>query len=256
MTSQRLPRLLLDEPIGSRRALVLSAVHANYLNRVLRLRLDSRIIVFDGQGGEHMARITGYKKDAALIEIMQAIPVIAEPGLRVLLLQGISKGDRMDFAVQKSTELGVAEIFPVYTQFSVVRLDQARAARRVTHWQRIAGSACEQSGRHAPPRVHGPEPLDSCIQHLPAGGLRLAFDPSGARDLGEVDESPQAVAALIGPEGGFSPDELESLPRAGFELIRLGSRTLRTETAALVACALLQARWGDLSGSQNGAKPG
>ncbi len=247
MKSQRSPpRVLLDEPIGSRTAVTLSAGQANHLNRVLRLRVNARVIVFDGHGAEYLGEIARYQKGGAQIQLHESLPAMPEAALRISLLQGISKADRMDFAIQKSTELGVAEILPVYTQFSVIKLDDARAARRLKHWQRVAGSACEQSGRHFPPRVHRPQPLQQGIAALPCGAPLLAFDRRGDQRLSGLPTAPAAVAAAVGPEGGFSTQELELLGQAGFRLISLGNRILRTETAALVACTLLQARWGEL----------
>ena len=240
------PRLLLDEPIGSRQELTLTGVQARYLNRVLRLRAAAPVIVFDGHGAEYLARIVRYQRDSAVIELGEILPALSPSTLRILLLQGISKGERMDFAVQKSTELGVAEIFPVYTQFSVVKLDAERAKRRAGHWQRVAGKACEQSGRHFPPTVHFPQSLHQCIGELPGSAARLAFDPRGASCLDFQDRPPATVAALVGPEGGFSQAELDDLGTGGFQLLSLGDQVLRTETAAVAVCALLQARWGDL----------
>ncbi len=242
------PRLLLDEPINSRRQLSLSTAQTNYLQRALRLRVAAPLIVFDGCGAEHQARILRYDKAGAVIELGLAIPTMAPPDLRVFLVQGIAKAERMDFAIQKATELGVAEIFPAYTHHSVVKLEPDRAQRRLIHWQRVAGSACEQSGRHFPPRIHGPEPLDACIRALPAGCVRLVFDPRGARPWPAPARKPDNVAALVGPEGGFSAAELDGLTRSGFRAIKLGEQILRTETAAIVACALLQSRWGSLRG--------
>jgi 16S rRNA (uracil1498-N3)-methyltransferase len=247
MKSQRPPpRLLLDEPINGRRQLTLSAAQANYLQRALRLRVAAPLIIFDGCGAEHQARILRYEKGGAVVELGVAISAMAPPDLRVFLVQGIAKAERMDFAIQKATELGVAEIFPAYTHHSVVKLDRDRALRRLIHWQRVAGSACEQSGRHFPPRVHGPQPLDACIRALPAGCLRLVFDPRGAKPW--PAQEPDSVAALVGPEGGFSAAELDTLTRSGFRALKLGEQILRTETAAVVACALLQSRWGNLRG--------
>ena len=248
MKSQRPPpRLLLDQPIDSRAELTLPAAQANYLKRVLRLRVAAPLIVFDGQGAEHAARIAGFRKDGAVIELVEALPALPRPALRILLLQGISKGERMDFAIQKSTELGVAEIFPVHTQHSVVKLDAERAARRQGHWQRVAGSACEQSGRHFPPRVHGPQSLQACVASLSTAAPRLVFDGRGGRSWPAPADAPESVIALVGPEGGFSKAELDFVTSNGFSPIKLGEQTLRTETAALVACTLLQARWGDLA---------
>jgi 16S rRNA (uracil1498-N3)-methyltransferase len=246
MKSQRPPRLLLQEPIGSRTEIALPAEQANYINRVLRLRVGSTLIVFDGRGGEFLARIVSYKRGAAALVLEDPVPILTGPVLRILLMQGISKADRMDFAVQKATELGVAQIFPVHTQFSVVRLDAERAERRHSHWQKVAYSACEQSGRHFPPLVHRPAPLQDMLQTLPPGAPRLVFDPRGTHGLDTEANAPDTVIAAIGPEGGFSAIELDLLIDAGFTPVKLGEQILRTETAALVACTLLQARWGEL----------
>ena len=247
MKSQRTPpRLLLQQPIGSRTEVDLPAEQANYINRVLRLRVGSPLIAFDGHGGEFRARIISYNKSGARLALEEPMPVLAQPLLQILLVQGISKADRMDFAVQKSTELGVAQVYPIHTQFSVVKLDTQRAARRRSHWQKVANSACEQSGRHFPPLVHPPQPLQNLLPTLPSSAPRLAFDPGGSGQLLASGGTPSTVIAAIGPEGGFSPSELELLVKTGFTLIKLGEQILRTETAALVACTLLQARWGEL----------
>jgi 16S rRNA (uracil1498-N3)-methyltransferase len=152
----------------------------------------------------------------------------------------------MDFVVQKITELGVRSLWPVMTDFSVVRLDAERAAKRAEHWRRVAQSACEQCGRHRPPEIRLPMTLDAALEEIPADATRLSLDARTGTSLEVSAHAAGAVFVAVGPEGGFSPSDLDRLRDAGFATMSLGPRILRAETAAVAACALLQALWGDL----------
>jgi 16S rRNA (uracil1498-N3)-methyltransferase len=154
----------------------------------------------------------------------------------------------MDLIVQKATELGVARVRPVMTEFGVIRLNEERAMRRREHWQRIARAACEQSGRHVIPSVDVPVDLADALADDPGPGLRIVLDPGAQRSFSSDLGAAQCTRCclLIGPEGGFSQRDLASAQRAGFESAKLGPRILRVETAAIAACTLAQSWWGDL----------
>jgi 16S rRNA (uracil1498-N3)-methyltransferase len=165
--------------------------------------------------------------------------------VRVVLLQGLSARERMDFTIQKAVELGVAEIFPVEMRRSVMRLAEERAMRRVEHWQNLVIAACEQCGRNRIPEVHPVSALPDWLgAHAAVPGQRLILSTVAESRLRDLSP-PQELLLLAGPEGGFAPEELEIAQACGFTAVRLGPRVLRTETAALAALAAIQALWGD-----------
>jgi len=227
---------------------------AHYLRHVLRLRSGHNVVVFDGQGHECVAEIDTLTRDGAKLRITSTRAPIPEPELDLTLFQGIAKSEAMDLIVQKATELGVRSIAPVVTEFSVVKVDAQRIRRRLEHWQRIANSACEQSGRHAPPLIREPQPLERGLENLAQPSTRLVLDPAAERTFGHgitLEQRATPVSILIGPEGGLSERDLLLADKAGFERARLGPRILRVETAAIAACALAQANWGDLLESRS-----
>ncbi|MDX1467394.1 MAG: 16S rRNA (uracil(1498)-N(3))-methyltransferase, partial [Halomonas sp.] len=182
------------------------------------------------------------KRVVARLEAVE--PGRGESPLAVHLGQAISKGDRMDYAIQKAVELGVATITPLYTEHGDVRLKGERAAKKLAHWQAVAASACEQCGRATLPPVHAPMGLGEWLAARDEA-LRLVLHPGTAGAL-EQAEAPASVAVLIGPEGGLAEAEVEAARTSGFAPLSLGPRVLRTETAPVVALSLLQARFGDL----------
>ena len=164
-----------------------------------------------------------------------------------MLLQGIARGEKMDLILQKATELGISEVRPLTSQRSEVKLEDARAEKRLAHWRSVVVSACEQSGRAVVPQVFAPGSLATVLTALPTGGLRLLLDPDGALSVPTLSVAPAVPVLLaVGPEGGWSPLDRGQLQTAGFRGLRLGPRILRTETAGLAAIAALQARFGDL----------
>jgi 16S rRNA (uracil1498-N3)-methyltransferase len=180
-------------------------------------------------------------------EVVAVRAVDRESPLRIVLLQALARGEKMDWIVQKATELGVAAIVPVDSERSEVRLDAARADRRVAHWRSVAASACEQSGRARLPSLVAPVLLTQAGAACVPGGLRLMLDPDAAQAIRTLpDTGEQDIAIAIGPEGGWSPRDLRGLAAVGFAGVRLGPRILRTETAGLAAIAALQSRFGDL----------
>ena len=243
----QVPRLHVDLPLAAGQRITLPEVAGHHVARVLRLRAGDALTVFDGCGGEYQATLVRVSRDAVVADVGAHEPVDRESALVVELGQGICKGDRMDLVVQKATELGVRIIRPIVCERTVVKLDPARAERRLAHWRAIAVHAAQQSGRTRVPEVAGVEGLDAWLARTGAG-VAFVLSPRAGASL--ADCAPPApgepVRLLVGPEGGFSLREVERAEAAGFTGLRLGPRVLRTETAALVALAALQAHWGDL----------
>lgn len=243
-----LKRLYVTERLAAGAELRLGEDAAHYLGRVLRLRAGETVHAFNADDGEWSATISRIARDRATLLVHEAVRNTAESPLKIHLVQGISRGERMDFVVQKATELGVERITPVLTDHGVVKLDSGRAEKRRLHWQRVAASACEQSGRVSPPRVDTPLPLNDWFgAPRTAGSADLILAPGAGKSL--TDSGAPAAAGLcllVGPEGGFSEREYDDARLAGFEAVTLGPRVLRTETAAVAALAIAQGLWGDL----------
>lgn len=226
---------------------VVEGDRARYLGRVLRLRIGDEITVFNGEGPEWPAVIESMTKSTATLRIGNEREAGTESPLNVHLVQGISRGERMDYVVQKATELGVSRITPVLTEYGVVKLDDVRAAKRREHWEHVAASACEQSGRTRPPLVDAPITLKAWFGARAADAdVDLVLQPGAVTPLAAVTAPNGWICILIGPEGGFSPGEYEDAGLAGFRAVSLGPRVLRTETAAAAALAIMQSAWGDL----------
>ncbi len=245
------PRLLVAGAAAGTEA-VLAPDRAHYLLDVLRLRSGDAVEVFDGRGRRLRARIVAADRRGARLAIGDEVPGPAASPLRVALVQGIAQGDRMDLVVEKACELGAGRVVPVFTARCTVRLDEARAARRHAHWQRIAEAACMQCGRDELPAIEAPVALAAWLTQAGAadgagdGPRRLLLAPGASvrlRDAG-IDAG-RPVEILVGPESGLSPAEEAQAVAAGFEPVRLGARILRTETAGLAALAALQALAGD-----------
>ena len=241
----RLTRSHVDLPLQTGAEVVLPEDVAAHLLRVLRLQVGDACVLFNGDGHDYDARITSIGKREARAEIQAARQVDNESPLRITLLQGIARGEKMDWILQKATELGVHRILPVTSERSEVKLDAQRADKRLAHWRGIVIAACEQSGRAHVPVVAAPQALAH------GAGLRegrgFILDPFAEASLSSIrDESMGACTIAIGPEGGWSPRDREHLVAAGYEGLRLGPRVLRTETAGIAAIAALQAACGDL----------
>jgi 16S rRNA (uracil1498-N3)-methyltransferase len=236
----RLPRLFVDAPLQPRTSIELPEAAAHHAARVLRLRSGERVVLFDGRGGEYEATLAMPGRGRVVAEAGEHRPVERESPLAVTLVQAVSSGEKMDFTVQKAVELGVAAIHPVLSARCVVRLDGERGAKKLAHWRRIAIAACEQCGRNRIPEIAAPVALE---RYRAPAGARILLSPAGAGRLAALARSPVVLAA--GPEAGFEEAEERLLERAGFAAVRLGSRVLRTETAALAALAALNALAGD-----------
>lgn len=240
----RVSRFYLPQALSPHTSLQLDSDSAHYLGTVLRLKQGAKLIVFNGEGGEYAARLEETSKAGFSVKLGEFNPREAESPLLTHLGLGISRGERMDLAIQKAVELGVAAITPLFTERCVVQLDAARKGQRLQHWRRIAQSACEQCGRNRLPEVFEPLTLEDWIRRQ--AGLRLFLDPNGTASLRELPPPHGPVCLLSGPEGGFAEHERADAMQAGFIPLRLGPRVLRTETAALAALAAIQTIWGDL----------
>lgn len=238
------PRFYLDQPLALGARFSLPPGPARHAARALRLAADDTVILFNGLGGEYGARIERINKDEVVVSVSGFTAIERESPLRVMLAQGISSGERMDYTLQKAVELGVATIQPIAARRSVVKLTGERADKRVTHWQGVVASACEQCGRNQVPAVAPPLTLAHWLGQRQDGRL-LFLSPLAEARLADLPP-PGAMDCLVaGPEGGFDADEIAALLAAGAIPVRLGPRVLRTETAALAALAAMQTLWGD-----------
>ncbi|MGA9851537.1 MAG: 16S rRNA (uracil(1498)-N(3))-methyltransferase [Gammaproteobacteria bacterium] len=245
----RIPRIHTPQPLVTGQTMELEAVASRHLLTVLRLKPGAELVLFNGSGHEFEARLDAVENRRARISIGIERGSRSESPLRITLAQGISRSERMDYTLQKAVELGVAEIVPVLTERSVVRLDANSATRKQNHWRQLVISACEQSGRVHLPAVRAPLSFDALLTQAGDYAMKLLLDPQATARLNALDHpAHQQVLLLVGPEGGLSEAERGAARHAGFQGVRLGPRILRTETAALVALSLLQGLWGDLSG--------
>jgi 16S rRNA (uracil1498-N3)-methyltransferase len=238
------PRFYLDQAHAPGARFSLPPGTARHATRALRLAADDVVTLFNGRGGEYSARIERVHKGEVAVSITGFAGIERESSLRVLLAQGISSGERMDFTLQKAVELGVAAIQPIAARRSVVKLAGDRADRRVAHWQGVVASACEQCGRNQVPTVAAPLTLADWLGEY-RGGRLLFLSPLAELRLADLPAPVAADSLVAGPEGGFEADEIAALHAAGAIPVRLGPRVLRTETAALAALAALQTLWGD-----------
>lgn len=241
----RIPRIYHPEPLQGLHELSLGDQATQHVAKVLRLGVGAQLVLFDGRGGQYQASILAVERREVRVRLLGFEAVEVESPLQITLAQGVSKGERMDFTIQKAVELGVSRIVPLDTERSVVNLKGERRDKKMTHWQGVIASACEQCGRNRLPELLPWQSLSQWLQRGP-DGQGLLLDHRAATSLGNLDET-RVLTLLIGPEGGLAPVEREQAYQAGYQGLRLGSRVLRTETAALTAIAALQARLGDLA---------
>jgi 16S rRNA (uracil1498-N3)-methyltransferase len=255
----RLTRVFVEGELQSGSVVELPRETSAHLAKVLRARSGDEVVLFNGDGREFTGAVEKVQGSRVSASIGAARIMDRESPFQLTLVQCVPRGDRMDFIVQKATELGVVRIIPVLSQRSVVRLDEAQAASKQVHWRAVAVSACEQCGRNRLPSVAAPQPLLNYLGALAQAtedtSLRLVLEPERARRTARAAQSidiasPQSVSRAeiaIGPEGGFAPEELEAFDLSAFSRVALGPRVLRTETAAIAAIVVLQARFGDMS---------
>lgn len=242
----RVTRCHIEHPLALDQTLSLPEEAANHLVRVMRLREGDGCVLFNGDGHDYRATLVLVGKRDAQVRIDAVVAVDNESPLRITLLQGIARGEKMDLILQKATELGVAAIVPVNAERTEVKLDAARAEKRLAHWTSVVVAACGQSGRARVPTVAAPASLLEAARQMPVEALKLTLDPLGEHRLSTLPPAPGGVVIAIGPEGGWSPRDRQALGEAGFQGLQLGPRILRTETAGLAAIAAVQARLGDL----------
>jgi len=240
----RLTRVFVDGDLQAGQRLAVDGSAGNHIVRVLRSRVGDELTVFNGRGGEYSASIEEIRRDTVQVRVRAHRNDERESGFDLTLAQGISRGERMDWVVQKATELGVTRIVPVFTERSVVHLDEKQAQKKVQHWRGIAIAACEQCGRNIVPAIEAPIAVYELLEK-DVTGIGLLLSPGAPLRIADI-RADGAVTVLIGPEGGLAQVEQDAALRAGFTPVRMGPRVLRTETAAVCALTLLQQKFGDL----------
>lgn len=238
-------RCHIDCPLSPELELSLPEHISNHIIRVLRLEVGDMIHLFNGDGNDYPSKITSLEKRGAKVRVLSCVLVGNESPLRIHLFQSIARGEKMDWILQKATELGVAAFTPMVSDRTEVKLDQERSHKRLMHWQGVIRSACEQSGRASIPAVHAPIAINRLDN---ASVLNQAFylHPGASLRASELQtfEHPE-INLAIGPEGGFSERDIQLLQNAGFKGLTIGPRILRTETAGIALIAALQCRYGD-----------
>lgn len=240
----RIPRIYTPQALLDNTSVTLEAGASQHLARALRLQVGDELTLFDGGDGEFPAVITRVERKQVVVETGTRRDNSVESPLAIHLGIALSRGERMDWVVQKATELGVNAVTPLFTARSEVKLAGERAEKKIRHWQQIAISACEQCGRNRLPVIRPLARLDDWLDNTVAQ-RKLVLHHRGPAVQHAVGQ-PDSVALLIGPEGGLSPEEIRDAEKAGYSALRLGPRVLRTETAPLAAIAILQAQWGDM----------
>jgi 16S rRNA (uracil1498-N3)-methyltransferase len=235
----------VDTPLAGRRTCDLPASAASHVGRVLRLRAGEHLVLFDGLGGEYSATIETLGRERVTVSIGAHFPAERESALSITLVQGISRSERMDFVVQKATELGVTRIVPIAAARSVVRTNETQAARKLEHWRSIAIGACEQCGRNRLPALDPPAEWNDWLAQHAAAGNALLLAARASTSLREALSPQAAIELAVGPEGGWTLEEEAAALAAGYRTVKLGPRILRTETAALAAIAAIQSQIGD-----------
>jgi len=239
----RITRIYTTQKLHSNKLVELDPEPSRHLARVLRLGVGDALTLFDGHGGEYRGEITAVDKKHVRVLTGAHLQKECESPLEIHLGIAVSRGERMDWIVQKSTELGVTSLSPLSSEHSGVKLAGDRADKKILHWQQIAFSACEQCGRNRPPVIH---PLQAINLWLASTVAERKFVLHHRADNIGTDHAPASIALLVGPEGGLSESEITAAAQAGYTALRLGPRVLRTETAPVAAIALLQGRWGDM----------
>jgi 16S rRNA (uracil1498-N3)-methyltransferase len=242
----RIPRIYTDTPLQAGAEAQLDDNAARHVGRVLRMQPGQALSLFNGDGQDYRALIASAGKKNVTVQVEQPTANGSESALEIVLGQTLSKGDRMDYAVQKATEMGVSRIVPLSTEHCDVRLKSDREDKRLSHWRSVAISAAEQCGRARVPDILPVMNITEWLEYSRRCDLRLVLHHRTKQSLDSLAK-PNSVALMIGPEGGLSADEIAQAEKSGFLPIALGPRVLRTETAPVAAMALCQWLWGDFS---------
>jgi 16S rRNA (uracil1498-N3)-methyltransferase len=243
----RITRIYHPGVLSLEQEVELESQAATHLTRVLRIQQGAELTLFNGDGFEYKARISRIHRHHAWAVIMDKQAIDNESPLNIRLVQGISKGERMDYTIQKAVELGVTHITPIFSEHGTGQLKADRLEKRLRHWQGIVSSACEQCGRNRVPLIDPPEKFEQWIQGCNDATMKLTLAPDASATLKTLDRHEQDIILLIGPEGGLSNDEITLSQQYGFKSIKLGPRVLRTETAAVTIISIIQSLWGDLA---------
>lgn len=241
----RITRIFQPVPLVNGAHIELDEHASHHLVHVLRIKSGAVLVLFNGDGSEYPGRVQTVGKRGVVVSIDECRRPVRESKLETVLAQGISRGERMDYTLQKAVELGVSRIVPLRTGYTTVNVSGERRERRLQHWKNIVVSACEQCGRNVVPEVDMVREYEAWLNE-DADSLKLVLHQDGEKSLSELSSPSGAVTLLVGPEGGLSDAEVAQARSAGFIILRLGPRILRTETAGLAALAALQAKWGDL----------
>ncbi len=241
----RIPRIFVDSVLHSNIEVTLDGAQTHYLRTVLKLTHSDPIILFNGKGGEYSGILSSSSKTSVTVQLEKFNPEERESPLRTHLGIGVSRGERMSYAIQKATELGVSRITPLITARCEVQLSESRKIRKVSQWQRVVVNSCQQSRRTRVPEVRSIIDLDKWCKET-ASSAKFILDTDGSERVDSIVDSPEDIAILVGPEGGFEEEELSIAVQSGFKRLRLGPRVLRAETAPLVALSILQSAYGDI----------
>jgi 16S rRNA (uracil1498-N3)-methyltransferase len=241
----RVVRIYQEGTYASGQRLSLTSEAAQHVSVVLRMQVGERLTLFNGTNLEFQATISEVRKKQVVVVLDSMSLMSRESPVAIHLGQGISKGERMEWVVQKAVELGVDEITPLLTERCVVKLDNERMLKKIQQWQAIAVAACEQCGRNKIPIIHTPVHLDRFIETTQAS-FKFILNPKSDKTWRDYQGTPKEIALIIGPEGGLSSAEIATAEHAQFLPLTLGPRVLRTETAAITVLSLLQAVYGDL----------
>ena len=220
-------------------------IHAT---KVLRLKVGDQFALFNGDGFDYVVKVIEISKHKTSVEIINKYEVNHESPLKITLAQGIAAGDKMDWVIQKTVELGIESIQPLFTERSIVKLDRERADKKLEHWRTVAISACEQTGRAIIPEILSPLTLSQwLIAQQKNNNLKLILTPSKAQNINQLEKPSSSIDFMVGPEGGFSDKEMALALNSAFIPINFGQRILRTETASIVALSIMQNLWGDFA---------
>lgn len=240
----RIPRIYTSQPLTSNTTVELESGPAHHVAKVLRMQAGRELVLFNGTGGEYRAVIAAVGKRRVSVTIGEFSEPQTESPLVTELAIGVSRGERMDWVIQKATELGVTRIQPVFTERTEVKLNGERLEKRMQRWQQTIVSACEQCQRNSLPELKDPQSLQQALTYSTASAKYVLHHRTDRRLQDTV--RPESVCLLVGPEGGLSDEEIELTQKQGFQALALGPRVLRTETAPVAALAVIQYQWGDI----------
>ena len=243
----RIPRIFTDQPLSSGANLALTGSAARHLSSALRMSVGQEITLFNGLGGEFSATLTATAKSQVDVSLGDCREIDRESPLKLHLAIAVSRGERMDWIVQKATELGVTEITPLFSERTEVKLNGERLEKKLRHWQQVSISACEQCQRNRVPIINNALTLDQWLSHSREDSeqLKLVLHHRSDTTLAQ-HQPPESACLLVGPEGGLSDNEISRAMDKGFAPLTLGPRVMRTETAPLAAISIMQSLWGDM----------